>query len=250
MLIYFLVGACAFGAAVLVWRHDMYDREPWWALLAAALLGALLMPVCGAAEDFVIYRGTATPSSLWIAANAAFWEGMARMAVTAAAATLLPRIFNDPMDGVTYGSMAGLGMAVYESGLYLRAGAPGGGEFARLYAHLVLGGIAGFPFGMLRMRMPGAGRSLLLCGIGAALLHWAIDAASLHAVARPEFLTGATVVVCAAVLVATGVYGGLTAHAAEWSRARFAPFSMKRLLGWPLNLIGKRGDDPPPGPVG
>lgn len=234
MLIYLLVGACAVGAGVLVWRHDLYDRDPWWALLAAAALGALLMPACGAVEDFVIYRGTATPSSLWIAANAAFWEGLARMAATAAVAVLLPRIFNDPMDGVTYGSMAGLGMAVYESGMYLGAGAPGGAEFARLYAHLVLGGIAGFPFGMIRTRMPGAGRALLYCGVGAALLHWAIDAASLRSVARPEFLTEATLIVCAAVLAATGVYGGLAVRASEWSKARFAPDSRERLLGWPF----------------
>ncbi len=234
MLIHALVGACALGAGILVWRHDLYDREPWWALLLAAALGALLMPVCGEIEDRAIYAGSSTPSSLWIAANAAFFEGMARMAVAGAAALLLRRTFNDPMDGLTYGSMAGLGMALHESAMYLRAGAPGAGEIARLYAHLVLGGIAGFPFGMLRMRMAGAGRALLLCGAGASLLHAAIDAASLHAVARPQFAGAATLVVCGAVLAATGLYGFLTIRAAEWSKARFAPGSGKRLLGWPF----------------
>ena len=234
MLVHLLVGACAVGAGVLVWRRDLYDREPWWALLGAAALGALLMPACGWIEDRAIFAGTSTPSSLWIALNAAFFEGLARMAVTGAVAVLLPRVFNDPMDGVTYGSVAGLGMALHESSFYLEAGAPGAGEVARLYAHLVLGGIAGFPFGMIRMGRPGGGRALALCGTGAFLLHAAIDAASLHAVARPEFTGGATLVVCGAVLAATGLYGFLATRASAWSKARFDPLGPGRFHGWPF----------------
>lgn len=234
MLVQVLVGGCAAGAAYLVWRHDMYDREPWWALFGTAVLGALLMPACGLAEDFAIYRATSTPSSLWIAFNAALFEGLARMAATAAVAILLPRIFNDPMDGVTYGSMAGLGMALYESAMYLRRGAPGGPEVARLYCHLVLGGISGFPFGMRRVGIPGAGRAFLLWGVAAFVLHWAIDAAGLRAVARPEFQAVAKGLVCAAVLAATFLYGVLTVRASEWSRARFAPLSTERLFRWPF----------------
>jgi RsiW-degrading membrane proteinase PrsW (M82 family) len=232
-----LVGVCAAGAAILVRRHDMYDREPWWALLGTVALGAVLMPACGVAEDLCIFAGTSTPSSLWIAANAAFFEGLARVVVTGAVAHLLPRVFNDPMDGITYGSMAGLGMALYESGMYLGAGSAGGAEVARLFAHLVLGGISGFPFGMWRMGMRGWRRAFLVCGTGAFLLHWAIDAAALRAVARPEFLDGATVVVCGAVAAATLAYGALAVEASAWSRALFAPFSLERLLRWPLDLF-------------
>jgi RsiW-degrading membrane proteinase PrsW (M82 family) len=234
MLVQILVGACAAGAAYLVWRHDMYDREPWWALLGTAALGALLMPVCGILEDRAIYGATSTPSSLWIAFNAALFEGLARMAVTGAVYLLLPRIFNDPMDGVTYGSMAGLGMALFESRMYLGQGAPGGPEVARLYCHLVLGGISGFPFGMRRARIAGAGGAFLLWGTAAFLLHWAVDAAGLRAVARPEFQVAAKVLVCAAVLGATLLYGVLTVRASEWSRERFAPLSAERLFRWPF----------------
>ena len=229
-----LVLLCALGAAVLVRRHDMFDREPWWALAGTALLGALLMSAAGRVEDLVIYAGTDTPSSLWIALNAAFFEGLARVAAVGAVMILLPRIFNDPMDGVTYGSVAGLGMAVYESALYLRAGAPGAAEPARLYGHLVLGGIAAFPLGMVRARMPGAGGAFLRCGVAAFGLHAVIDAAGLRATVRPEFEPAARAIVIACVVVATLLYGVLAVRASEWSRQRFAPGSMERLFRWPF----------------
>jgi RsiW-degrading membrane proteinase PrsW (M82 family) len=245
VLLQALLALCALGAAFLVWRHDMYDREPWWALLATAALGGLLAPACGALETRAVFALTGTPSSALLALAAAGIEEGARLLAVLAVARLLPRVFNDPMDGITYGSMAGIGMSLYESAVRLGSApsfacAAGALELARLGEHAVLGGIAGFPFGMWRTGMPGAGRAFLLCAGGATLLHFVVDAAGIRAAGDPSWSATATIVVEACVLLGFLLYGGLACVASEWSRRRFAPLSARRLLGWPFTLASRR----------
>src|SRR5690606_3183208 len=87
---------------------------------------------------------------------AAVTEELAKLAVVWAIALLWRRQFNDPMDGLIYGSFAGLGCAIEESvGLH---GWPTGAallplqEPIRLLGHLVMGGIGGFAVGLWRIR--------------------------------------------------------------------------------------------------
>lgn len=249
MLLFLLIGACALGAAVLVWRHDMYDREPWWALLGMAALGALAMPACGLLEDRVIFAATGTPSAAWIAFAASVLEEGTRALLVLGVALLAPRLFNDPMDGITYGSMAGVGMSLWETTFYLgldsALGAPYGAlELSRLGAHVVLGGIVGFPFGLWRTGVRGTAVAFAACAPAAATMHFLVDWQGLRVLEDPGSGPGATVVVCGVVLVGAVFYGAITAQAAEWSRRRFAPCSAETLFGWPLTLFVKPRDVP------
>jgi RsiW-degrading membrane proteinase PrsW (M82 family) len=67
-------------------------------------------------------------------------------------AVLLWREFNDPMDGLIYGRLMGLGMAIEESLLYLSFSPPTlqtlGTEIVRLFAHSLMGGLVGFAIGL------------------------------------------------------------------------------------------------------
>lgn len=39
MLVYLTLGLCAVFAAALVWRYDLYEREPWYMVLLAVASG-------------------------------------------------------------------------------------------------------------------------------------------------------------------------------------------------------------------
>jgi RsiW-degrading membrane proteinase PrsW (M82 family) len=249
VILHAILALCALGAGLLVRRHDMHDREPWWALLGVALLGGLLAPLCGAAEDAVVRGITSTPSSALIAAAAAGIEEGARLLAVLAVAVLLPRVFNDPMDGIAYGSVAGIGMSVYESWLYLGPSPALEGplaalEFARLGEHMVLGGIAGFPLGMARTGFPHAGRAFATCVPAAVGLHFAVDAAALATAGDAAAAGRASLFVASCVLAGFLLYGALATIASEWSRRMFAPLSARTLLGWPFTLLGRRRGGP------
>jgi RsiW-degrading membrane proteinase PrsW (M82 family) len=172
-----------------------------------------------------------------IAAVAAVQEELAKLAVVAIIAFVAPRQFNDPMDGLIYGSMAGLGMAVEESSYFLRHPPFAGTalpptELVRICGHLVMGGIGGFPLGMARMRMKRWPSALVLCFGAAVGMHfaWDWDALAAEDVVSP-WRTGALVLL---VLSGLGLYGALVELGCGWSRQVFAPGSAERLWGWPF----------------
>jgi RsiW-degrading membrane proteinase PrsW (M82 family) len=230
----------AITAGWLVWRHDLYDRDPWWLLAIAGAIGVLLAAGCGRIEDRVIYAASRTPSAAGIAAVAAATEEIARLVALAALAMIASARFRDPLNGVTYGSVVGLGMSAWESWMHF-AGAPldppGAQELVRLFAHAVLGGIVGFPLGMFALGRPGRWLAVGLC-TGATLgLHFLVDWVGLRIPVVPEFEFAGTAIVAGAVLFGALLYGGLTGIAAEWSRQRYAPCDPRSLFGWPLTLI-------------
>ncbi|MCI0589734.1 MAG: PrsW family intramembrane metalloprotease, partial [Planctomycetes bacterium] len=190
-------------------------------------------------EGHAISAISRTPSSAVLATAASLVEETARLAAVGGLALLTRRWFNDALDGVTYGSLVGVGMSVWETGFRLH-GWPvediGAGEIVRMFSHAVLGGIAGFPLGILTLR-EGRRRflpALALCFLAALGLHFVVDWAGLRAVAVRGFESTGTVIVAAAVLLGAVLYGVLTAIAAEWSRRQFDPCSPKTLFGWPF----------------
>jgi RsiW-degrading membrane proteinase PrsW (M82 family) len=144
---------------------------------------------------------------------------------------LFRRHFNDPLDGLIYGSFAGLGAAIEES-ITVLGFADGpillpGQEPVRLAGHLIMGGIGGFGLGM----RPLADRRWHLWALAtlaaAALLHtlWDVvafhahDHADLHARASP-WHTAAGVLLMLAGMV---VFRWLVRRGAALSRRVFAP---------------------------
>ena len=161
MALYVVLGLCALLAALLVYRYDLYEREPWYMIVLAIVLGALGMRLVGAIE---LVSLVLVDSHVAAAALAALHEEAARLLMVIAIALVFRSQFNDPMDGIVYGSMVGLGMALEES-FYLLGllEAPDvlllPVELVRLFGHLVMAGIVGSPSASLAHTFPGGRRS-------------------------------------------------------------------------------------------
>jgi RsiW-degrading membrane proteinase PrsW (M82 family) len=240
--------ACAVAAAALVYRYDLYDREPWYAVLATAAAGALAMRLLGVVEDPAIARLAGGGGSLAAAAFvAASFEEAARLLIVATLALVVPRIFNDPMDGLVYGSIAGIGMAVEESFALLDHQGAGASiaivDLVRLSGHLVFGGITGFGVGSIRRPGTRAGRWMLplaACAGIAILLHFLWDVAALARESSGGVSRWPAVAASAVMFAGMVIYAWLATTAAGWSRLAFAPESTRTLWGWPFDWVVKR----------
>jgi RsiW-degrading membrane proteinase PrsW (M82 family) len=238
---------CAASAALLVYRYDLYDREPWPLLVTVAVAGAAVMRLVSGIEDAILDRLTGASASPYLPAFvAAFCEEGARLSMVAALAVMVPRFFNDPMDGLVYGSMAGIGMAIEESWAILSqpgAASLSPAELVRLSGHLVMGGITGFGVGV--MKRPGVQArqwtaSLAGCLAVSMLLHVLWDVAALAQMLSGGRARWSPVAGSAIMLAGMIVYAALVVTGARWSRERFAPASRKTLWGWPLRALGRR----------
>jgi RsiW-degrading membrane proteinase PrsW (M82 family) len=235
---------CALLTARLVYRYDLYEHEPIPLLGVAIGLGAGAMWLAGAVEGWILSRAQG-PGPLEIAAVAAATEEALKVLVVVVVALLAHREFDDPMDGVVYGSMTGLGAALEESVFYAGSSAAGGagfpaGELVRLWAHVVLGGIAGFSLGFWRARPPLAALATGgLLGVAMAL-HFGWDAIVLSIPdgfppTPAQSLAGVALMVTSLVL-----YGRLVTLASARSRQQFAPHSRQELWGWPFDRLVRR----------
>lgn len=227
MLVYAAVLVTAAGLGWLVIRYDLYDREPWWLLAATFAVAFVAMRACGHLED-AIFRSAfdGFPTTWAMALVAAVVEESGKVAIVAAVALLVPRHFNDPMDGLVYGAFAGLGMAVEESFHYLSFSELDartlGAETVRLLAHHLLGAIGGFAIGMARVRARGW-KPALVAGFGTSLvLHtlWdRISGAQLETITTTDFQRLAAI---GLMLTAMGVFAALVVIGSRQSREYFA----------------------------
>jgi len=241
LILYATLGVCALGAAVIVYGYDLYDREPLAFLALAVVAGALGMSGVGRLEAAVFRRfGIDRLESLALA-GASLEEAM-KLAVVALFAVTARRTFNDPMDGLVYGSMAGLGAALDEGTAVLRL-LPAGyllppPELVRLCGHLVMGGIGGFGVGCVYLRGRKGTRVLVLSFLAAVLLHFGWDFLALRAdrgfgLDPRERLLGAALMLAGLLL-----YGRLVAVGERWSHDLFAPDQPLPGEQWPW---GRRG---------
>ena len=224
MILYATLALCAAFTGVVVYRYDLYDREPWPLLLLCATLGAGAMSTAGRVES-VAFRSWPQPGYAATALLAAAIEELGKVGVVAAIALLDRRDFNDPLDGLIYGSVAGLGAAVEESVGFLRGAAHGptllpGSEIVRIAGHLVMGGIGGFGLGALRLRRPRAWAWLLSSFAAAVALHFLWDWMSLSP-AREQALQALRA--SALMLVGLLLWRRPMTIGLSWSQAVFAP---------------------------
>lgn len=238
MLLYLSLGLCGLAAACLVYRYDMYDREPRGLLALAVVLGIGAMAGAGFLEEWTLSgeRITREPA---IAAAAALEEEALKLLVVGVIALLFRRDFNDPMDGLIYGSMSGLGMALEESSHLLRTAHAAGPlppptELVRLCGHLVMGGISGFPLGLARVGHPRWPWALAGCALAATGLHFGWDWLSLSAPSSGELRPGQAALASLLMLAGMGLYGALVDFASHRSHDLFAPGQPDRLWGWPF----------------
>ncbi len=244
--LYTALVVCAVLAAMLVDRYDMHDREPWPMLLLAAAMGAGAMWAVGHAETLTISLLPEPRPDALIAVVAGTHEELARLLVVALLALLAPRRFNDPMDGIIYGSIVGLGMALEESVYYLGLWGERGpmlpaSEPVRLCGHLVMGGITAFAVGMARLGMARWKRALLVCLAFSVAMHSAWDWIAFTAGAAGRMHPWQTAAAIGLMVGGMLFYGALVVVAADWSRRLFAPHRAAALWGWPLTLLARKG---------
>lgn len=158
MIVFFGILVCTVLLGAIVYRYDLYDKEPWYLLLFVMALGFVVFWSIGFIEDFSNSRlgfYEAGDHTAGQAAVAATHEELAKLLVVVTMALLFRKHFNDPIDGLIYGAFAGLGMAVEESVFYMQhsTAAPGfdvfGQEVIRLVLHILMGGTSGFGVGLI-----------------------------------------------------------------------------------------------------
>ncbi|MHC5025985.1 MAG: PrsW family glutamic-type intramembrane protease [Planctomycetota bacterium] len=247
MLVYLTLIVCAALLALLVYRYDMYEREPWYMLVAMAVLGAGAMWLVGKAEMLTLQQFSEPWPAPLIAIVASTHEEAARLILVAALALLVPHQFNDPMDGIIYGSIVGLGMAVEESIgnsdlIYPNATFLPPTEIIRLAGHLVLGGITTFAIGMARMRIKRWGLALAGCVAFTLAWHFLWDWMAFAVAEAGSMRRWQTAGAVALMLAGMMVYGMLVVVGSDWSGRIFQPHTPRELWGWPFDLIvGKIG---------
>ncbi len=231
------LGGLLFGA--MVYRYDMHEREPWWMLVAAACAGALGMWGAFALEDMIEIALRDAGLYFDLAFNKAVLAGvleeLAKLAVPVAVLLFVRRHFNDPMDGLIYGSLAGLGAGLFESAWWQwfdidqshGALQESGATVMRLFVHTIWGGIGGSALGLIVMKKPWRAplaRTVALV----VLIHFAWDY-FVGLVINQQFWHR----LVAAGLLGTSIvwYGLLVVRANKWSRSMHAPVSKHRLAG-------------------
>jgi RsiW-degrading membrane proteinase PrsW (M82 family) len=228
--------ACAVGAAVLVYGYDLYDREPLSLLGLAAALGAVGMKASGWLET-VLFRWLELDSVLALAFLGASCEETSKLLVVALFA-VSARSFNDPMDGLIYGSMAGLG-AAFEEGIAVLHAIPNGAyvlppdELVRLCGHLVMGGIGGFGMGCLFHRRDRFKLAVAASLFTAVLLHLGWDLAALRAADAGRRAVRDALLAASLMLAGMLLYGRLVVIGSRWSMEIFSPGRPLALPRWP-----------------
>ena len=183
--IYVIVLLTASVLLLLIYRYDMYDREPWYMILLTVFLGGASAWSIGYVEDWLIVQAGGGATIAGQALIAAVCEEACKVAIILFVALAFRRYFNDPMDGIVYGALAGLGFALEESRFYLELAphmipAPTriqlfGQESIRLILHFLTGGLDGFGIGLIWAKVK-QGRVILIGWLGASLgIHYLWD---------------------------------------------------------------------------
>ncbi|MFZ4573392.1 MAG: PrsW family glutamic-type intramembrane protease [Phycisphaerales bacterium] len=158
--LYATLALCALGIAAAMRRYDVFPREPWYSILGAVLVGALLMWIAGRCQVWAVMRifdrTGEYPSNAVFAALAAGTEELGKLLAVGFVAVCFRKVFEETSDGVVYGGFAGLGAAILES--VYNVGVPM--EFqvlpleepVRLAGHLIMGAVTGSGMGMFAVR--------------------------------------------------------------------------------------------------
>ncbi|QOJ01691.1 MAG: PrsW family intramembrane metalloprotease [Phycisphaeraceae bacterium] len=161
-------------------RYNRRSGESWWLLLMVAGVGAAAMWVASWAQVAVVdlwARRGVELTPLRLAVLPAVVEESAKFMIVLALVAGARRRFDDPVDGVIYGSAAGLGAAGIE--IVWNVGHGGGlprlHEFVGFAGHAVMGGLTALGLGM--WNAPGRRWLLLLFFLpGGILLGMALHA--------------------------------------------------------------------------
>jgi RsiW-degrading membrane proteinase PrsW (M82 family) len=104
-----------------VWWFDRYDREPLHLVAGVFLWGALVAPVLSVAGSSLIGVALDSPTVFMVGGVGPIIEELTK-AFGIVLIVMLSKEFDNPTDGVVYGTASGLGFAVTENALYATVG--------------------------------------------------------------------------------------------------------------------------------
>ena len=107
-----------------VWWFDRYDREPIHLVVAVFLWGSLAAPVLAVAGGSAVVAGSGLGPMAVVGWLGPLFEEVAK-AIGVVLVVFLSKEFDNPTDGLVYGTAVGLGFAVTENLVYTAAGAGG-----------------------------------------------------------------------------------------------------------------------------
>ncbi len=239
---------CAVGFGLIVYRYDMYEREPWYMLLLAVAMGAGSFWILARGSDFIfLFWPEAATSIFALALMAGVFEELLKLMIVLTIWLAIAQHFNDPFDGLIYGAMAGLGFALAESIFYTdlmgyQASwlAVFGQEAVRLFLHMLMGALTCVGLGLARFRTPNW-KLILSGGIAASMfLHFCWDffcgLPSDHEVSFVQ-QRGIAIMLMFGLL---GLFGASVLIAVKHSGDTHAINRLDDLWGWPFNKFRKQ----------
>lgn len=238
MAVYLVLLLCGLGMAVMVYRYDMYDREPLVLLALATAAGVGCYWLAGLVEDHFL-ASYSSPPIVVHAAITGVCEEVGKVLLVVLLAVICRPFFNDPIDGLIYGSFVGLGFGLGESFYTVMLTGPEWyqvpTEAVRLFLHTLMGGVGGYGIGLLVF--PGKKASWpvwLASGVLLAMVtHFLWN---FYVGLVPVEKSGPLTQVAAVLLMLglTGIFGFLVVVGTNHSRRVFAPGDHHSLWGWPF----------------
>lgn len=185
-LLYVGLGGCAILAVALVMQYDLHRRESWQTMMLGILAGAAGMFLCMWGQEACVraHLDSLDTTVVWRWAVLAGVSEEATKFLVVVGMALACRDFDEPLDGLVYGSLVGLGAALTESIHML--GAPSQfttlprEEPVRLLGHLVMGGIGGFGVGLMATLSWRYITTAIACFVAAVSLHVTWDVVAYH----------------------------------------------------------------------
>lgn len=242
---YLMLILCGYLAIRLVYRYDLYEKEHSFMALIAVGLGYGAAQLVERTEGWIYDQLGARAGIAAVQASvAASNEEAAKLLIVILIALIARRHFNDPLDGLVYGSLAGLGMAIEEALHFWRIGGATqiliGEHLIRVFGHLVMGGIIGFPIGLIWDKSRSAWLMLPGCVMGAMALHFVWDV--LAEWQPPTPLWGRIRLGAAAITILGGMllYGVLCEVGARHSYRIHGRGRPLTLFDWPFTLFFRR----------
>ena len=249
-MIYIIIGVYFVFFGCLVYRYDLFEREPWYALLFTAVVSGIMTYVfaCFVADPINEQIAWVGSERLVGSLTAGICEELIKLAAVLITFGVMRHVFNDPFDGLIYGAFAGLGFAVYETWLYnsydittsLQNRAMHG--FARFLIHCLLGSLTCAGLGFARFKTPNWKLTFATLTIASMVLHFSYDYVVLGMMAgNIEKLPLQRVVLVLVMSMLMVLFGRAVVVGSKKSGTVHGK-TKRRLYAWPFSLLVSRKD--------
>lgn len=251
-MIYVITGIYFVFFGSLVYRYDLFEQEPWYALAFVAVLCAVMT------YGFTFFADFAIEQLAWLgderlvgALIAGFGEELLKLVATLLTLFVFHKHFNDPFDGLVYGAFAGLGFAAYETWLYnsfdgvstLQDRAMHG--FVRFLIHCLLGALTCAGVGFAKFKTPNWRLAFITLTFASMMLHYSYDYVVLGMSSGNSDRMPQQRVVLVLIMSCLLVLFGRTVVIGSRKSGTVHGRNARRLYAWPVSLLVRRANTKP-----